>query len=355
MGRYVIRKLTGNHQSYISPGSSVCVTLASFLIRKTAMDSSPSLPPAREIPAAFSESIRSWWHAGEKQSAISEQRLLLRTLPFFGANPTPNAPVVAQSSHIQLDTPKRYLNTLSITPTAPSPSPSPSPAVLLHGYGAGLGFFFRNFPSLAKWVERRGSSVYALDWLGMGRSARVPFQIKAKREDIASRVREAESFFIDSLEEWRKNMGLSRMTLIGHSLGAYFSVAYALRYPDRVTKLILLSPAGVPRDPNYDEPSRELTDTGPSQPESSRPKPTRELSSLERATTINIKSLRQEQKKIKPRESNAQRLYLYLWEGGWSPFQIVRSTVFWSPMLIGKVRTAPLSIFILRSHVIDLL
>jgi len=131
-------------------------------------------------------------------------------------------------------------------------------------------------------------------------------------------------------------MGLSRMTLIGHSLGAYFSVAYALRYPDRVTKLILLSPAGVPRDPNYDEPSRELTDTGPSRPESSRPKPTRELSSLERATTINIKSLRQEQKKIKPRESNVQRLFLYLWEGGWSPFQIVRSTVFWSPMLIGK-------------------
>jgi cardiolipin-specific phospholipase len=303
------------------------------------MDSSPSLHPAGEIPATFTQSIRSWWYAGEKQSAISEQRLLRRTLPFLGAEPTADALVVAQSSRMQLDTPKRYLNTLSITPTASrsSSSPSPSPAVLLHGYGAGLGFFFHNFPPLAKWVERRGSSVYALDWLGMGRSARVPFQIKAKREDVESRVREAESFFIDSLEEWRNKMGLPQMTLIGHSLGAYFSVAYALRYPDRVTKLILLSPAGVPRDPNYDELSRELTDTPP------RPKSTREISSLERATTIKIDSVRQEQNKntIKARENNIRRLFLYLWEGGWSPFQIVRSTFFWSPMLIGKVRAAP--------------
>ena len=314
------------------------VRLASFLIRRT-MDSSLPLPPAREIPAAFTQSIRSWWHAGEKQSAISEQRLLRRTLPFLGA--TADTPVVAQSSRIQLDTPKRYLNTLSITPTAPPSSPSPTPAVLLHGYGAGLAFFFHNLPPLARWVEKRGSSVYALDWLGMGRSARVPFQINAKREDVKARVREAESFFIDSLEEWRIKMGLSQMTLIGHSLGAYFSVAYALRYPDRVAKLILLSPAGVPRDPNYDEPSRELTDVGPNQSGSKRPEPRRELSSLERATTVRINSLREEQKEIKARESNVRRLFTYLWEEGWSPFQIVRSTFFWSPMLIGKVRIAP--------------
>lgn len=300
------------------------------------MDSSPVLPPAREIPAAFTQSIRSWWHVGEKQSAISEQRLLRRTLPFLG---TEHAPVVAHSSRVQLDTPNRYLNTLSITPTTSPSSPPPPPAVLLHGYGAGLGFFFRNFPPLAKWAEKRGSSVYALDWLGMGRSARVPFQIKAKRDDVESRVREAESFFIDSLEEWREKTGLSQMTLIGHSLGAYFSVVYALKYPDRVAKLILLSPAGVPRDPNYDQPSREITDEGRGQPEPSGPKP-REKSSLERATTVKINSVRQEQKQIKQRESSASRLFTYLWEEGWSPFQIVRSTFFWSPMLIGKVSTS---------------
>ena len=320
---------------YMDADQVVCVGKQN----ESALIAMDSLPPAREIPGAFSQSIRSWWHAGQKQSAISEQRLLLRTLPYLGAEPSTDFPVVARSSLVQLDTPKRYLNTLSITPTATPSSPPPSPAILLHGYGAGLAFFFRNFPPLAKWVEKRGSSVYALDWLGMGRSARVPFHIRAKRQDVDGRVIEAESFFIDSLEEWRKKMGLSQMTLIGHSLGAYFSVAYALRYPDRVTKLILLSPAGVP---NYDEPSTELTDEGHDNLQSpSRPK-LRELSSLERATTINMDSIRQEQKKakVKARESNIRRLFTYLWEEGWSPLQIVRSTFFWSPMLIGKVRTS---------------
>jgi len=46
--------------------------------------------------------------------------------------------------------------------------------------------------------------------------------------------------------------------------------------------------------------------------------------------------VREEQKKMKARESNTRRLFTYLWEEGWSPFQIVRSTFFWSPMLIGK-------------------
>lgn len=161
---------------------------------------------------------------------------------------------------VELSNPKHYLNTLAITSTTQSTSSKHPPAVLLHGYGAGLGFFFQNFPALGSWAARRGTSVYALDWLGMGRSARVPFSIKAKREDIDGRVREAEGFFIDTLEEWRQRMGLERMTLIGHSLGGYLGVAYALKYPTRVSKLILLSPAGVPRDPNTTVYSREVTD-----------------------------------------------------------------------------------------------
>ncbi len=142
---------------------------------------------------------------GEKQSAIAEERLL-RRLPFFRSSSPSTfdaaAPVVATSSRVQLSKPNQYLNMLAINPSTPSAS-APPPAVVLHGYGAGLGFFFNNFPPLANWAGRRGSSVYALDWLGMGRSARVPFTVKSKRDDIAARVTEAESFFIDSLEEWR--------------------------------------------------------------------------------------------------------------------------------------------------------
>ena len=220
---------------------------------------------------------------------------------------------------------KQFLNTVSFTPTTPSPD-APPPAVLLHGYGAGLGFYFLNFPTLAQWVGSRGSSAYALDWLGMGRSARVPFRIKAKREDIAGRVREAESFFVDSLEQWREQMGLEKMTLVGHSLGAYFSVVYALKYPSRVNKLVLLSPAGVPRDPNNTMPSREVTDgqsIGSEGPEV--------------ATTGRVDALKHEQAEQKRNQSRSSKLFTYLWEEGWSPFQVVRSTLFWGPMLVGKV------------------
>jgi cardiolipin-specific phospholipase len=289
-----------------------------------------SLPPAREIPSTLTASIASWWNSGEKQGAHSEERIL-RKLPFFqpknlANTPNDDSPVIAQSSRVDLSTPKHYLNTLSIKSTSPSSS-APPPAVLLHGYGAGLGFFYQNLPTLAQWAGHRGSSVYALDWLGMGRSARVPFTIKAKKDDIPGRVREAESFFVDSLEDWRQKMGLEKMTLIGHSLGAYFSVVYALRYPTRVQKLVLLSPAGVPRGPNTTVPSRELTDSQDTLdgPDTAVP-----------VTKDQLDKIKAEQQTEKQQESKRRRLFTYLWEEGWSPFQVVRSTFFWGPMLVGK-------------------
>lgn len=243
-----------------------------------------------------------------------------------------SSPVIARSERIELASPNHYLNSLSIKATNPSPT-APPPAVILHGYGAGLGFFFRNFPTLATWASDRGTNVYALDWLGMGRSARVPFRIKAKRGDVPGRVREAESFFVDSLEEWRSKMGVEKMTLIGHSLGAYFSVAYALRYPTRVHKLILLSPAGVPHNPdNLTMPSRELTDTGDSGSSATGSAPAEPASSSE------IRHIRDQQRATKKEESRSRRLFTYLWEEGCSPFQVVRTALFWGPMLVGKVR-----------------
>jgi len=116
--------------------------------------------------------------------------------------------------------------------------------VMLHGYGAGLGLFYRNFEPLSR---VKGWRLFALDMLGMGNSSRPDWKIHAKtRED---KITEAENWFVDSLEEWRRIRGIEKFTLLGHSLGGYLAVSYAIKYPGRLNKLILASPVGIPEDP----------------------------------------------------------------------------------------------------------
>ncbi|KAF0491966.1 alpha/beta-hydrolase [Gigaspora margarita] len=78
----------------------------------------------------------------------------------------------------------------------------------------------------------------------MGRSSRPKFTIKSHTFDES--VEETEKFFVDSLEKWRQLHNIEKMTLLGHSLGGYLSAVYALKYPDRVERLILVSPGGIP-------------------------------------------------------------------------------------------------------------
>ena len=108
----------------------------------------------------------------------------------------------------------RLINMLEIgTPTS-SPPADEEKVVLLHGYGAGTSFFFQNIASLGR---RENSRLYAIDWLGMGRSARVPFSISNHdAKETSTRVEAAESFFVQALEEWRQKIGLEKMTLVAH-------------------------------------------------------------------------------------------------------------------------------------------
>ncbi|KAL8985382.1 MAG: hypothetical protein Q9177_004452 [Variospora cf. flavescens] len=116
--------------------------------------------------------------------------------------------------------------------------------VMLHGYGAGLGFFYRNFEGLSRVP---GWKIYALDLLGMGRSSRPPFRVHCK--DRQKSITEAENWFVDAIEDWRVQKNIDQFTLLGHSLGGYMAVAYSLKYPGHLNKLILASPVGIPEDP----------------------------------------------------------------------------------------------------------
>lgn len=153
----------------------------------------------------------------------------------------PYGPRQWQSQMVQLQGKNRYLNEFSVERLGEE---TDNNLVMLHGYGAGLGFFYKNFEALSRLPHWK---LYALDMLGMGRSSRPNFKIKAN--DKEAKVREAESWFIDALEEWRVKKGIDKFTLLGHSLGGYMAVCYALKYPGHLNKLILASPVGIPEDP----------------------------------------------------------------------------------------------------------
>ncbi|TPX78273.1 hypothetical protein CcCBS67573_g00416 [Chytriomyces confervae] len=165
------------------------------------------------------------------------------------------------------------INTLVINgPTSQGPDESSNlidprrpTLVLTHGYGSGLGFFYANYDHLAAMRDSLGRPVQivAIDWLGMGRSSRPLFEKRSrssqKGKDDEQLIAAAEDYFVDSFETWREELGLETFALAGHSLGGYLSGCYALKHPQRLTSLTLISPFGLPAHPQASVPLGEVS------------------------------------------------------------------------------------------------
>ncbi|KAI1102346.1 alpha/beta-hydrolase [Jackrogersella minutella] len=226
-------------------------------------NSSAKPPSMGMFPLGYKEAVYQWWNSVTPTIA---ERNVISCIPYLreavasstnSATHVPSAehpgetrtstkidpygPRVWKSTMVTLSGKNRGINEFSVERVG---EPVDDTLVMLHGYGAGLGFYYKNFESLSR---SEGWKIYALDWLGMGNSTRPPFKICAK--DQATKIREAENWFVDALEEWRKIRKIEKFTLLGHSLGGYLGVSYALKYPGHINKLILASPVGVPEDP----------------------------------------------------------------------------------------------------------
>jgi len=99
--------------------------------------------------------------------------------------------------------------------------------VMLHGIGSGSGSFIRQLETLSEKFR-----VIAWDAPGYGDSPPLP-----QAAPVAADYAAALAGLLDAL-------GLDRVLLLGHSLGALTAAAFALAHPQRTGGLILLNPAG---------------------------------------------------------------------------------------------------------------
>jgi 4,5:9,10-diseco-3-hydroxy-5,9,17-trioxoandrosta-1(10),2-diene-4-oate hydrolase len=110
-------------------------------------------------------------------------------------------------------------------------NPGPVPVVLLHGGGpgaSGWSNFGRNLPVFAGRFR-----TLLVDQPGFGQSDRPPV------------TGNYFTFAADALAGLLKSLGIERVHLLGNSLGGGTAVRFALNYPDRAGRLVLMAPGGL--------------------------------------------------------------------------------------------------------------
>ncbi|MEJ5240846.1 MAG: alpha/beta hydrolase [Anaerolineales bacterium] len=102
------------------------------------------------------------------------------------------------------------------------------PVLMIHGLAASL----HDWDDLLPAVAAAGFAAYACDLLGHGESA------KPKTASAYT----AENAFQHWRRWWEQEAPPRNQILIGHSLGGYMALEYALRFPERLSGLVLINP-----------------------------------------------------------------------------------------------------------------
>ncbi len=102
-------------------------------------------------------------------------------------------------------------------------NPEAAPIIMLHGFGVS-GHMFDEFADRMQ----DGYRLLALDQRGHGDS------------DWSEEGDYTRNAFVEDLEGFRRELGIERFVLIGHSMGGLNAVAYTNRYPQHVRALVLV-------------------------------------------------------------------------------------------------------------------
>ncbi len=106
--------------------------------------------------------------------------------------------------------------------------------VLLHGTGSSAALAWSS--TVAKLATRY--SIYAPDLPAFGRT-QLPQSV------LDANPAEVENVYADWLADYIAAVGLVKPVVVAHSVGAFFAIKFAKKHPARISKLILVDPAGL--------------------------------------------------------------------------------------------------------------
>ena len=96
------------------------------------------------------------------------------------------------------------------------------PVILLHGWLGSWGLWQETMAYLGRYYR-----TYALDFWGVGESGK-------KRETYAVHD------FVSLVDQFMEHLGIAEAPLVGHSMGGTVSLSVALKYPERVSKVVVI-------------------------------------------------------------------------------------------------------------------
>lgn len=243
-------------------------------------------PGAAALPKSikFSTSVKDWWNSSTSLQKPSETTLdqaqyaasraknagieyqLFRAIlseDIYLVSPTetdqlvPDKPIVGRFLDVELpleiEGDNAFIHEFEVS-NRTNPELPERHVVIIHGYMAALGYFVKNFEDLVKLYGNL--VVHAIDMPGFGNSARPLFPkelIKlpsgATHADEIKQIIDVENWFIDKFEQWRIKRDIRQFDLVAHSMGAYLSSCYLLKYNNQngtklVEKFVLVSPMG---------------------------------------------------------------------------------------------------------------